>query len=75
MCSLLFSVSFPVLRDVYSWFSELKCAVFFCEILDVVSISPVPVSRLYPRQTCVIWNLIIAYSPLKIGANFVELVT
>ncbi len=44
VCSLLFSVSLCVLRDVYSWFS----ALFFCEILDVVHacMTPGPVSRL-----------------------------
>ncbi len=59
VCSLLFSVSLSVLRDVYSWFSELKCTVF-CEILDVVSMTPRPSFPACAAQTCIIWNLIIA---------------
>ncbi len=37
VCSLLFSVSLSVLRDVYSWFSELKGLVhaMISEILEV----------------------------------------
>ncbi len=34
VCSLLFSVSLSVLRNVYSWFSELKSAMI-SEILEV----------------------------------------